>query len=811
MRWSWFARGLLLASAVFAQDNNDNSSGSQQSSVSRSQSTSRSVTLSAVTSSVTITTTVRNGNDNNVLTTVVPTTFSATITPTSTSASASAAASASESAAPITLETKVDPAFGVLGAVLIITGLPMAFWGHKNRWTSFFLIGFYTFSLVCIVLILKFGVLDAIHPPSKTVRGMFMLASGIAGIVGGGIAIFFWKGARYLIGAWGGLALGWWIQCFRDGGLITNVGLRWVLYIGCAVVGFVLCTFPKIHYHILLISTAIVGATSVMLGVDCYTTAGLKEFYIWNLGFVRLFPKYTNNGIKFPVEQTMQIELGLMGAIALMGAAVQLRILNTLQQKLKEIQEEQKKRDEEADLSSTAQFGSILKEREAWEKEHGHGRMNSALSNVPLLKDQDSNSSPRFSPATPEWSESGPKRGRYASNVSSFFAPQQVEDDSRGTNGLLTVDLGNDVQNDMPETFMTKDSPEKKKTPAEEAEAKRLQAEIAEIRRSIDVLKSDPSISDPASRRPSFSSRRTLSIGAESALLSPVPASHLRPPRADAPRGRVHSMELDTLANSRMGDSISRPTSVPLRDNMDWDGYVQDRKLLQPPSGVTPPLVPSRISMSPAVFDALELRKRRESAIMDSDDDLPLAKTKRHTHSRSRSGSAQMLDAAAHRYTPPDPTGRSSPGPVHILPPNKNVIAPQPRRPNNGRTHTFEELTERHQAKMKDIQGPVTTAQKEEVELANAKARWERSKALEREAVNKRQAERAAQQEKKGHSADDDKRRHSSQPLSSKRMSTMKVQDWQRHQEAAPAEPAPVPFPDSGNKHQRRKSRDALN
>lgn len=98
--------------------------------------------------------------------------------------------------------------------------------------TSFFLIGFYTFSLVCIVLILKFGVLDAIHPPSKTVRGMFMLASGIAGIVGGGIAIFFWKGARYLIGAWGGLALGWWIQCFRDGGLITNVGLRWVLYIG---------------------------------------------------------------------------------------------------------------------------------------------------------------------------------------------------------------------------------------------------------------------------------------------------------------------------------------------------------------------------------------------------------------------------------------------------------------------------------------------------------------------------------------------------------------------------------------------------
>jgi hypothetical protein len=159
--------------------------------------------------------------------------------------------------------------------------------------TSFFLIGFYSLSLVCIVLILRFGVQDAVFPPSKTIRGMFVLACAVAGIAGGGIAIFFWKATRYFIGAWGGLAFGLWIQCFRDGGLIRPIGLRWILYIGpslsrasafipnrstaCAVVGFVLCTFPKIHYHVILVSTAIVGATSIMLGVDCYSTAGLKE------------------------------------------------------------------------------------------------------------------------------------------------------------------------------------------------------------------------------------------------------------------------------------------------------------------------------------------------------------------------------------------------------------------------------------------------------------------------------------------------------------------------------------------------------
>lgn len=146
-----------------------------------------------------------------------------------------------------------------------------------NFRTSFFLIGFYTLSLVCVVLILKFGVLAAINPPNKTLRGMFVLASLVAGVAGGGISVFFWKAAKYFIGAWGGFAFGLFMQCFRDGGLIDPVSLRWIMYIGCGAVGFVLCTIPRFHWHVLLVSTAFVGASAFMLGVDCYTTAGLKE------------------------------------------------------------------------------------------------------------------------------------------------------------------------------------------------------------------------------------------------------------------------------------------------------------------------------------------------------------------------------------------------------------------------------------------------------------------------------------------------------------------------------------------------------
>jgi len=131
--------------------------------------------------------------------------------------------------------------------------------------TSFFLIGFYTLSLVCIVLIIKFGIIPAVHPPSNTVRGMFVLSSVVAGVAGGAIAIFFWKGARYGIGAWGGFAFALWIQCFRNGGVIRPIGFRWILYIGdhtssshlfllfshpfppgCGVFGFTLATIPKV-------------------------------------------------------------------------------------------------------------------------------------------------------------------------------------------------------------------------------------------------------------------------------------------------------------------------------------------------------------------------------------------------------------------------------------------------------------------------------------------------------------------------------------------------------------------------------------
>jgi len=202
--------------------------------------------------------------------------------------------------------------------------------------------------------------------------------------------------------------------------------------------------------------------------------------------------------------------------------------------------------------------------------------------------------------------------------------------------------------------------------------------------------------------------------------------------------------------------------------------------------------------MSPAVAEALNQRKRRESVLdigTDSSEDVPLSKMAGTGHRRDRTSSGGNL------------------GPVNILPPRKPIVAPTPQRPAAApRTRTFEELNERHREKMRDLQAPLTTAVKEDADLEVAKQRWEKAKALERDAMVRKQAEKTAMLERRKRS-EDDPDRHGRRPLepaatsrhsrslsadklgggsTAKRLSTMKVEDWQKYQQEADTA---VPFP----------------
>ena len=545
----------------------------------------------------------------------------------------------------------------------------------------------------------------------------------------------------------------------------------------------------------------------------------------------------------------MEIEIGLIGAVWLMGIAVQLRVLQVLQRKLKEITEEQKRRERLDEAKNAERFSRLEQEKADWEREHSglgkHDRTDSEFSGTTLHRAGDG--------STPRTDD--PTRPRRSSCLSEFLAAGAPEEElkravmknSQSPGALPVLDLGSDIQDDVPRAFVSGETG-KSTPPAKPEDLKarnELLQEIQTIRRSIDILKSEtpqPS-SGSSSRQPSLASHaRTLSYDLNSTALS---SSHQRPPRQPDPRARIQSMDFSAL-DAHVGHSIGRPTSAPLRDD-DWDSYLRDRKLVQPPSGVSAPIattplpvvVPTpRIPVPAAVQDALLNRQMREG-LLDSN---AIEGDKAHSPTSSTNHDAgRAVSKFHHRRTASSPLN-SSYMPPTILPPKKTTPPPAHR----SRTVTYEELTERHREKLRELQAPATNAENEQAEVEAAKARWERSKAAERQAVNKRQARAAAAQAKgsRRHRSEDTTQernnmnrqsssRHNSairhsrsrsadklgttpssaaRP-SSARMSMLKVEDWQRYQVEqgqSPSSPthrdSGVPFPDSKG-HEHRSSR----
>ncbi|CDU23805.1 uncharacterized protein SPSC_02434 [Sporisorium scitamineum] len=337
------------------------------------------------------------------VTTAIPVISNATSASASSSApaattTANATASASQTSADnaLPLHTIIDPAFGVLGVILIIVGLPMAFYGHRNRWSSYFLSGFFALALICISIILKVGVEPAVNPPSKAIRGLFLVAAVIAGAVGGIISIVFWRSAGLFACGLGGFFFGLFLQAVRSGGLIRPVGLRFILYVGLYAVFFTASCIERIHSLVLAFSTAIIGATALTLGIDCYSTQGLKEFYVRNLGFDSLFnnkyPPTFQNG-HFPLMQGMQIELGVLGALILMGFAFQMRLWSDLRTQLSALKRSDERRNmrSKAERAARAVARTAKRDLQEWEARHGYNK--TASRNV-AGKDEESGLAP---------------------------------------------------------------------------------------------------------------------------------------------------------------------------------------------------------------------------------------------------------------------------------------------------------------------------------------------------------------------------------------------------------------------------------
>ena len=527
---------------------------------------------------------------------------------------------------------------------------------------------------------------------------------------------------------------------------------------------------------------------------------------MYNLGFSTLFPKFS--GMHFPVSQTMEVEIGLIAAVSLMGAAVQLRVLKILKRKLAEINAEERKREALAEEKAVMRFEHVQRDLEEWEK--AHGKHESTLSGMPLMKDTDD-----AQPSTPGGDSTlvGP-RPRTRSGVSELaLNDDPISSRARPTSrfsqnpGLLpAMNLGLGLDSELPGNMI-----EDQQLDPDLMKKEELLAEIQTIRKSIDALRSESDSNSGDSRRPSMSLHsRTLSAEGVQAQAQ-ASSSLLRSARPK--RDRVHSMDILSSFDNRTAEatSIGRPASTPLRED-DWDAYIRERKLFQPPSGPSAPIAttlvtpiarpPSTLIAVPdAVTEALARRHARESGLEYG------IVPGQVSGSSSQTPPGDHLDVGLSRGH-----RSGSGGPVTILPPRPTAAkAAEVSAGTTPRTRTFEELVERHQQKLRTLQEPLSKREKEQADLAAARSRWERSKAVEKQAMGRRQVEKEAALAKK--SKEESKRskgessRHKtdgerhSRSISAdrlavvgggggggsgsggKRSSTAKVQEWQRYQQ----------------------------
>lgn len=120
-------------------------------------------------------------------------------------------------------------------------------------------------------------------PVSNAVQGGYLVAAFFTGAVFGGLSLVFKEITEGLGCLLGGFCVAMWLLTVKSGGLVTESGAK-TGFIIAFTVGFWCLSFS--HYtrsYGLILCTSISGATALALGIDCYSRAGLKEFwvYIW--------------------------------------------------------------------------------------------------------------------------------------------------------------------------------------------------------------------------------------------------------------------------------------------------------------------------------------------------------------------------------------------------------------------------------------------------------------------------------------------------------------------------------------------------
>ncbi|KAF8939694.1 hypothetical protein BGZ58_008989 [Dissophora ornata] len=155
---------------------------------------------------------------------------------------------------------------GIAGALMIVFGLILCFFGARFFRVTMFLIGFYLFANIAYVGMANGGV---------TSSTLLLVISIVVGIFGGLLLVCCSRLGVAVLGALALYSLGLWILGWKSGGVITSHVGRGILLAVLAIVGFIL-GFIREHETV-IVGSSILGAYSFVAGVDFYAHTGFIQ------------------------------------------------------------------------------------------------------------------------------------------------------------------------------------------------------------------------------------------------------------------------------------------------------------------------------------------------------------------------------------------------------------------------------------------------------------------------------------------------------------------------------------------------------
>ena len=224
------------------------------------------------------------------------------------------------------LSRSITPATSIAGIFLIISGLFLALVGARNQKMQVFLSTTYLAGLGIAILVLHLA-----EPPiSPAIQGAYFVAAFVPALVLGSLASLLRNALGNLASAAGGFCLAMFIMTLRDGGLLTSVASK-TTFVICLTAGVFAMSFNRYtHAYVLVASTSLTGASAIILGIDCFSLTGLKEFwvYIWALNS-RLFSESQNT---YTITRKMGVEMAGIILLAILGTISQTQLWKIVMQ-----------------------------------------------------------------------------------------------------------------------------------------------------------------------------------------------------------------------------------------------------------------------------------------------------------------------------------------------------------------------------------------------------------------------------------------------------------------------------------------------